>query len=112
ARFNFTRKRRTRHRILPVIDFVFLNILHPFHLLAIGVIVYAFVIDPISLVRHLVFIVILAFILSLYYLRTNRSWGFLYGIPYAIIAAFFQWWIVPFSLLTMKDRSWVTRKSG
>ncbi|MDP2930851.1 MAG: glycosyltransferase [bacterium] len=109
ARFIFSRKRRTRHRILPVIDFVFLNFLHPFHLLAIGVIVYAFVIDPISLVRHLVFIVILAFILSLYYLRTNRSWAFLYGIPYAIIAAFFQWWIVPFSLLTMKDRSWVTR---
>jgi hyaluronan synthase len=109
ARFIFSRKRRTRHRILPVIDFVFLNFLHPFHLLAIGVIVYAFVIDPISLVRHLIFIVILAFVLSLYYLRTNRSWAFLYGIPYAIIAVFFLWWIVPFSLLTVKNQSWVTR---
>ena len=109
ARFIFSRNRKARHKILPVIDFVFLNFLPPFHLLAIGVIVYAFIVDPISLVRHLVFIVILAFILSLYYLRTNRSWAFLYGIPYAIIAAFFQWWIVPFSLLTMKDQSWMTR---
>ncbi|MCX6564185.1 MAG: glycosyltransferase [Candidatus Aminicenantes bacterium] len=109
ARFIFSGKRRTRHRILPVIDFVFLNFLPPFHLLAIGVIAYAFVIDPISLLRHSIFIAILAFILSLYYLRTNRSWAFLYGIPYAIIAAFFLWWIVPFSLLTMKNQSWVTR---
>jgi len=112
ARFIFSRRRKARHRILPVIDFVFLNFLHPFHLIAIGVIFYAFVVDPVSLVRHLVFIVLFAFILSLYYLRTNRSWAFLYGIPYALIAAFLQWWIVPVSLLTMKNQSWETRKAG
>lgn len=109
AKFIFSHKRRARHRILPVIDFVFLNFLHPFHLFAVGVIAYAFIVDPASLVRHLIFIIILAFILSLYYLRTNRSWAFLYGIPYAIIAAFVQWWIVPVSLLTAKDQSWMTR---
>jgi len=109
AQFIFSRRRKARHKILPVIDFVFLNFLPPFHLLAIGIILYAFIIDPASLLRHLVFIALLAFILSLYYLRTNRSWAFLYGIPYALIAAFLQWWIVPVSLLTMKNQSWETR---
>jgi hyaluronan synthase len=33
----------------------------------------------------------------------------LYGIPYGIIAVFLLWWIVPFSVLTMKNQSWVTR---
>jgi hyaluronan synthase len=53
--------------------------------------------------------VVMSFFLSLYYLRTNKSMAFLYGIPYAMITAFFLWWIVPFSALTLKNQSWMTR---
>ena len=108
GRFIFSRQRK-RHRVLPVIDFIFLNFLHPFHLFALGIIVYSFAINPLFMVCHLSFLVISSFILSLYYLRTNKSLAFLYGIPYGIIAVFFLWWIVPFSVLTMKNQSWVTR---
>jgi len=108
ARFIFSRNRR-KHRILPIIDFVFLNFLHPFHLFSLGIIVYSFAINPLFMIRHLSFLVIISFMLSLYYLRTNKSLAFLYGIPYGIITAFFLWWIVPFSVLTMKNQSWVTR---
>jgi hyaluronan synthase len=86
-----------------------LNFLHPFHLFSLGVIAYSFAINPLFMVRHLAFLVITSFILSLYYLRTNRSLAFLYGIPYGFITAFFLWWIVPFSVLTMKNQSWLTR---
>ncbi len=106
--FMFSRYRE-KHRLLPILDFFFLNLLHPFHLFAVGLLSYSFVVQPIFILRHLAFLVILSFFLSLYYLRTNRSPAFLYGIPYALITAFLLWWIVPFSALTLKNQSWLTR---
>ncbi len=108
AGFMFSRY-RTKHRLLPILDFFFLNLLHPFHLFAVGLLSYSFIVQPIFILRHLAFLVILSFFLSLYYLRTNRSPAFLYGIPYALITAFLLWWIVPFSALTLKNQSWLTR---
>ncbi|MFW6129501.1 MAG: glycosyltransferase family 2 protein [Candidatus Aminicenantaceae bacterium] len=108
ARFMFTRYRK-KQRIMPVLDFFFLNILHPFHIFSLGLMIYSFVVFPVFIIRHLAFLVIVSFLLSLYYLRTNRSLTFLYGIPYAIITAFCLWWIVPYAALTMKSQSWLTR---
>lgn len=106
--FMFSRY-RTKHRILPILDFVFLNVLHPFHVFSIFLVSYSFFVHPIFILRHLAFLVVASFFLSLYYLRTNKSLAFLYGIPYALITAFLLWWIVPFSALTIKNQSWLTR---
>jgi hyaluronan synthase len=111
ARFIFSHYRR-KNRILPIIDFIFLNFLHPFHLFSLGVIVYSFLVNPIFMVRHIAFLVISSFILSLFYLRTNKSMAFLYGIPYGLITAFLLWWIVPFSVLTMKNQEWLTKRNN
>ncbi|MCX6560721.1 MAG: glycosyltransferase [Candidatus Aminicenantes bacterium] len=108
ARFVFTRYRE-KNRILPIIDFIFLNFLHPFHLFSLGLVLYSFAVNPLFMLRHTAFLVILSFILSLFYLRTNKSVAFLYGIPYGLITAFLLWWIVPFSVLTMKNQKWLTR---
>lgn len=108
SKFIFT-KYRKKHRILPILDFIFLNFLHPFHLFTLGLVLYSFMINPLFMIRHIGFIIISSFILSLYYLRTNKSAAFLYGIPYGIITAFLLWWIVPFSALTMKNQNWLTR---
>lgn len=108
AKFMFL-KYRKKHRVLPIFDFFFLNFLHPFHIYSLGIMIYSFLISPLFIVRHLAFLVIVSFLLSLYYLRTNRSLTFLYGIPYAIITAFCLWWIVPYAALTMKNQSWLTR---
>jgi len=108
GRFLFSRKKK-RHKVLPIIDFIFLNFLHPFHLFSLGIVAYSFAVNPLFMIRHLSFLVIISFILSLYYLRTNKSLAFLYGIPYGIITALFLWWIVPVSVLTMKNQSWLTR---
>jgi hyaluronan synthase len=108
ASFMFSRYRR-KHRVLPVLDFVFLNLLHPFHIFSVFVISYSFFIHPMFILRHLAFLVIMSFFLSLYYLRTNKSLTFLYGIPYAMITAFLLWWIIPFSALTLRNQSWMTR---
>ena len=108
ARFIFSSYRKG-HRILPIIDFIFLNFLHPFHLFSLAIVAYSFAVNPLFMVRHLAFLIISSFILSLYYLRTNKSLAFLYGIPYGLITAFLLWWIVPFSVVTMKNQSWLTR---
>ncbi|MDH5467703.1 MAG: glycosyltransferase family 2 protein [Candidatus Aminicenantes bacterium] len=108
AEFMFTKYRKKR-RILPIFDFFFLNILHPFHIFSLGLVAYSFIVQPIFILRHFAFLVIFSFLLSLYYLRTNKSLAFLYGIPYALMTAFFMWWLVPFAALTMKNQSWLTR---
>jgi len=108
AKFMFS-KYRNEHRLLPILDFFFLNFLHPFHIFSLGFIFYSFYVNPIFILRHFVVLVIFSFLLSLYYLRTKKSLTFLYGIPYAFITAFCLWWIVPFAAFTMKSQSWMTR---
>ena len=108
SKFMFTRYRK-EHRLLPILDFVFLNFLHPFHIFSLGFILYSFYVNPIFILRHFAVLVIFSFLLSLYYLRTKKSLTFLYGIPYAFITAFCLWWIVPFAAFTMKSQSWMTR---
>ena len=108
AKFMFSRY-RTERRILPIFDFFFLNILHPFHIFSLGIVTYSFFVHPLFILRHIAFLVIFSFLLSLYYLRTNKSLTFLYGVPYALMTAFCMWWLVPFAALTMKNQSWLTR---
>ncbi|MBN1271837.1 MAG: glycosyltransferase [Candidatus Aminicenantes bacterium] len=108
ARFMFS-DYRGKNKWLPIFDFFFLNILHPFHLFSLVLIIYSFAVNPIFILRHIAFLVIAAFFLSLYYLRAEKSLNFLYGIPYALITAFCLWWIVPYAALTMRNRSWMTR---
>ena len=108
SRFMFTQY-RPRQRILPICDFFFLNFLHPFHIFALVIVSYSFVVQPIFIFQYIVLIVVVSFFISLYYLRTNRSLVFLYGIPYAIITAFCLWWIVPYAACTLKSQSWLTK---
>ena len=108
AKFMFS-KYRKKHRVLPVFDFFFLNFLHPFHIFSLTIMSYSFFIHPLFIIRYLAFLVVVSCLLSLYYLRTNKSLTFLYGIPYAVITAFCLWWIVPYAALTMKNQSWLTR---
>ncbi len=108
ARFMFLPYRKG-NRVLPVFDFLFENLLHPFHIFTLSIVMYSFVISPLFLVRHLAFLVLSSFVLSLYYLRTQKSMTFLYGIPYALITTFLQWWLVPYSALTIRNQSWLTR---
>jgi hyaluronan synthase len=108
SQFMFT-KYRHKSRILPILDFFFLNFLHPFHIIALALVIYSFFINPLFILRQVAFLVILSFFLSLYYLRAKKSLTFLYGIPYAIITAFCLWWIVPYAAATLKNQSWMTR---
>jgi hyaluronan synthase len=107
AKFMF-RRYRPRHRVLPALDFFFTNALFPLHLLFAGAVVYAFVAGPAYLIRLMALLVGASFVLSLFYLRTERSWAFLYGLPYAVASFFLLWSIVPYTAVTARNQSWLT----
>ena len=44
-----------------------------------------------------------------YYLRSERSWDFLYGILYAYFSFLALFWIFPYAFITVRAKSWMTR---
>ena len=65
--------------------------------------------DPHTIVRVFASIGTAATLYALYYLRSERSWDFVYGIAYAYFSFFSLFWVFPYALLTLRARSWMTR---
>jgi hyaluronan synthase len=65
--------------------------------------------DPGSIVRMLLAIMVVSLVYVLYYLRSERSWDFVFGILYAYFSFFALTWIFPYAVLTLRTRGWLTR---
>lgn len=65
--------------------------------------------DPLVLLRVLAVIGLGAAFSMLYYLHSERSMRFVHGIGYAYFAFFGLWWIFPWAVLTVRNKSWMTR---
>jgi hyaluronan synthase len=65
--------------------------------------------DPGALIRMLVAIGIASGVYSLYYLRSERSWEFAFGILYGYFGLFALGWIFPYAACTLGARGWLTR---
>jgi hyaluronan synthase len=65
--------------------------------------------DPASMVRMLVAVMVVSTLYVLYYLRSERSWDFVFGILYAYFSFFGLTWIFPYAALTLRARGWLTR---
>lgn len=65
--------------------------------------------DPGALARMLLAIMVVSILYTLYYLRSERSWDFVFGILYAYFSFFALTWIFPYALVTMRARGWLTR---
>jgi hyaluronan synthase len=65
--------------------------------------------DPRSLARMLLAIMVVSLLYALYFLRSERSWDFVYGILYAYFSFFALTWIFPYSAVTLRARGWLTR---
>jgi len=66
-------------------------------------------VDPASLIRMLLAIMVVSLVYVLYYLRSERSWDFVFGILYAYFSFFALTWIFPYAALTVRARGWLTR---
>lgn len=64
---------------------------------------------PLMIPRIFFVIGLMSFLNMLYYLRSERSWDFVYGIAYAYFAFLGLFWIFPYALLTVRARGWLTR---
>jgi len=65
--------------------------------------------DPTSILRMLFAIMVVSTLYALYYVRSERSWHFAYGILYGYFSFFALSWIFPYAALTLKARGWLTR---
>ena len=59
--------------------------------------------------RMLLAIMVVSTLYALYYLRSERSWDFAYGILYGYFSFFALTWIFPYAVLTIRARGWLTR---
>jgi hyaluronan synthase len=64
---------------------------------------------PFMFARFLLAVGIVALFYSLYYLRSERSLDFLFGIIFGYFAFFTMFWIFPYAVFTVRARSWLTR---
>jgi len=64
---------------------------------------------PLMLPRFLAAMGIVGLFYSLYYLRSERSVDFLFGILFSYFSFFTMFWIFPYAVFTVRARSWLTR---
>jgi hyaluronan synthase len=85
------------------------NLRFPVAYLSIALMILHAVEDPTSILRMLLAIMIVSTLYVLYYLRSERSWDFVFGILYAYFSFFALTWIFPYAALTLRARGWLTR---
>ncbi|MDE2091950.1 MAG: glycosyltransferase family 2 protein [Gammaproteobacteria bacterium] len=96
-------------RAIAISDAIVTNLRYPIGWAAMGLLVAIIFWHPATLVRFLCVIGIMAAFNMLYYLRSERSWDFVYGIFYSYYSAFALFWIFPYAVLTVRAKSWLTR---
>lgn len=102
-------RRPLRYRAMAAIDVLLNNLRYPVGYAVLGLLVVLSLYDPITLVRVLLAIGLLSLAYTLFYLRSERSWCFLFGVAYAYFSFFTIFWVFPWAVLTVRSRSWMTR---
>jgi len=95
--------------LLTLLEKSITNLRYPVGYLSLALLVTLSISDPWTLVRVLISIGLASLFYTLYFLRSERSWEFFYGVAYAYFSAFTLLWVFPFALLTLRSRSWMTR---
>jgi hyaluronan synthase len=110
--FRFARivwRRPLAWRALAIYETTVTNLRFPIAYLSIALWLVHAVQDPGSIVRMLLAIMVVSTLYALYYLRSERSWDFAYGILYGYFSFFCLTWIFPYAALTVRARGWLTR---
>jgi hyaluronan synthase len=65
--------------------------------------------EPRVLIRMMAGMALASLVNMFYYLRSERSLDFLYGVLYSYFYLFTLFWIFPYAVLTVRARAWLTR---
>jgi hyaluronan synthase len=104
----FTRY-RTRHRLLPIVEFFLTQLELPMLILAFAFFVASVWLYPLIFFKIMAFLGLMSLFGLIYYLWLERDLEFVYGIIYSYYAFFLFQWIYPYAFLTVRDRRWLTR---
>ncbi len=102
-------KRPFPARLIAFTDFLITNLRYPVNYIILGLFLVISLHDPYTIVRLMIAIGFISSLHTLYYLHSERSWDFVYGIFYAYFSFFTLFWIFPTAVLTLRSRSWMTR---
>ena len=109
---NFMRivwKRPLVPRIISVWERITSNLRYPvnyFSLILLGSLAYT---RPGMIPRLLLAIGVVSLFNMIYYLRSERSKDFVYGVLYGYFSFFLMFWIFPYAVLTVRAKGWLTR---
>jgi hyaluronan synthase len=107
ARIVWTRPLWTR--VIALFDRFVTNLRFPVYYTSLGLLPLLAVSDPRMIARMLAAMGFVSLLNMLYYLRSERSPDFLYGVLYAYFSSFSLFWIFPYAAATVRARSWLTR---
>ena len=102
-------KRPLWPRLISLIDLLVTNMRYPIAWTSLVLLVSLSISDPMTILRLFCVIGLFSSLNMIYYLYTERSWLFLYGILYAYFSFFTLFWIFPYALVTVRARTWGTR---
>ena len=102
-------KRRPKARIIALCDILTKNMRYPVGYATLALLIVLSINSPATILRMLFAIGMMSLFTMFYYLRSERSWDFLYGILYAYFSFFGLFWIFPWAVITVRSRSWMTR---
>jgi hyaluronan synthase len=102
-------KRPPVTRLIALYDRLVTNLRYPVYYASVALLVLRAAEHPMTLPRILMAIGLVSLVNMLYYLRTEGSPDFLYGVLYSYFSFFTLFWIFPYALLTARARSWLTR---
>ena len=102
-------KRPLLSRMITLVDVIVRNLRFPLSYAVLGLFANMCIHQPATIFRLLFAIGLMSFLNALYYLRSERSWHFIYSILYSYFSVFTLFWIFPYALFTVRSRSWMTR---
>ncbi len=102
-------KRPLVARLIASVDFLVTNLRYPVNYFILALFFIISIHYPHTILRLLFAIGFISSLHALYYLHSELSWDFVYGIFYAYFSFFTMFWIFPTAVLTVRSRSWMTR---
>lgn len=102
-------KRPFLPRLISIFDQLITNLRFPVSYFSLVLVIALTVADPFTLLRLLFVMGMTSLLNMLYYLHSEKSWDFIYGVFYSYFAFFSLFWIFPTAIFTVRSRSWMTR---
>jgi len=95
--------------VLTLLETTITNLRYPVAYSSLGLMAYLTLQDPLTILRVFVSLGAISAFYSLYFLQSERSREFFFGVLYAYFHLLTMMWIFPYALATLRNRSWMTR---